>query len=304
MRRLLVGPDGRCRHNLYRDEVLDGATLPVKHVPTARASAAKSRPGATSAASKRDISRQVRDGQFVRPETSDAELASLLDDPRTSAAGSASSIASSRCAPASVVRGGAEVRHRGVGRPGCAEWLEWSSCSLPRLPGPAPSIATARAEGQAGAPAHVERLGPGPPRVMIAVARTYHGRRHVAWDVLRPYMRHRLIAAGTYLADRGCLGRADSRRDGCGTREPGAAAGEAGAHAVPHARASGLPAPQLHTEIAMAFAAYVVAARLRRPRQPARASHNRPPYVTVLADPRRSLGSAKTDSSARARASR
>jgi seryl-tRNA synthetase len=88
--------------NLYRDEVLDGARLPIRHVaytPCFR------REKMSAGRDVRGIKRghqfdKVELVKFVRPEESDAELVSLWPTRRTSAAASGSSTGSSRCAPA------------------------------------------------------------------------------------------------------------------------------------------------------------------------------------------------------------
>jgi seryl-tRNA synthetase len=117
--------------NLYRDEILDGAALPIKH---AAYSPCFRREKMSAGRDVRGIKRghqfdKVELVKFVEPSTSDAELLSLLDD-------------------AEDVCRRLEIPHRivqmctgdlsfvaamkydiEVWAPGCKEWLEVSSCS-------------------------------------------------------------------------------------------------------------------------------------------------------------------------------
>src|SRR6185369_16693982 len=117
--------------NLYRDEVLDGATLPVKHVaytPCFR------REKMSAGRDVRGIKRghqfdKVEMVKFVEPTTSDAELDSLVDN--------AEDVCRRLGIPYRVVQmctGDlsfvAAIKYDvELWAPGCQEWLEVSSCS-------------------------------------------------------------------------------------------------------------------------------------------------------------------------------
>ncbi len=117
--------------NLYRDEVLNGAELPIKHVaytPCFR------REKMSAGRDVRGIKRghqfdKVEMVKFVHPDNSDAELASLLDDAEDVARklGLRHRIIQMCTGDLSFV---AAMKYDvELWAPGCQEWLEVSSCS-------------------------------------------------------------------------------------------------------------------------------------------------------------------------------
>ncbi len=117
--------------NLYRDEILDGATLPIKHVAF---TACFRREQMAAGRDTRGIKRghqfdKVELVKFVRPENSLDELRGLLDD--------AEDVLRALELPYRVVQMcagdlsfSAMVKYDlEVWAPGCDEWLEVSSCS-------------------------------------------------------------------------------------------------------------------------------------------------------------------------------
>jgi len=117
--------------NLYRDEILDGATLPIKHVAY---TACFRREQMAAGRDTRGIKRghqfdKVELVKFVRPETSMDELIGLLSD--------AEDVLKALDLPYRVMQMctgdlsfSAMVKYDlEVWAPGCAEWLEVSSCS-------------------------------------------------------------------------------------------------------------------------------------------------------------------------------
>jgi seryl-tRNA synthetase len=180
--------------NLYRDEVLDGATLPVKHVAY---SPCFRREKMSAGRDVRGIKRghqfdKVEMVKFVRPETSDVELASLLDD--------AEDVCRRLGLPHRVVEmctgdlsfSAARKFDVEVWAPGCGEWLEVSSCSNFRDFQARRANIRFRPEAK-GKPELVHTLngsGLALPRVLIAVLETYQradGSVSVP-PVLRPFM--------------------------------------------------------------------------------------------------------------------
>jgi seryl-tRNA synthetase len=180
--------------NLYREEVLDGDLLPIRHVAY---SPCFRREKMSAGRDVRGIKRghqfdKVEMVKFVRPETSDAELLSLLDD-------------------AEDVCRRLGIRHRVIKMctgdlafqaamkfdvelwaPGCGEWLEVSSCSNFR------DFQARRANiryrpNKGGKPEFLHTLngsGLALPRVMIGVIENYQradGSIEVP-EVLRSYM--------------------------------------------------------------------------------------------------------------------
>jgi seryl-tRNA synthetase len=117
--------------NLYRDEILDGAALPIKHVAY---TACFRREQMAAGRDTRGIKRghqfdKVELVKFVRPETSMDELTALLSD--------AEDVLKALELPYRVIQMctgdlsfSAMVKFDlEVWAPGCAEWLEVSSCS-------------------------------------------------------------------------------------------------------------------------------------------------------------------------------
>ncbi len=180
--------------NLYRDEVLDGEKLPIKHVaytPCFR------RERMSAGRDVRGIKRghqfdKVEMVKFVRPETSDDELRSLLDDAEDVCRRLGLQHRVVEMCTGDLSFQAARKFDVEVWAPGCGEWLEVSSCSSFRdfqarrtniRHRPAPK----------GKPELVHTLngsGLALPRTMIAVLETYQradGSVTVP-EVLRPYM--------------------------------------------------------------------------------------------------------------------
>jgi len=179
--------------NLYRDEILDGSTLPVAHVaftPCFR------REQLAAGRDTRGIKRghqfdKVEMVRFVRPEGSMAELKQLL--------GHAEDVLRGLELPYRVVEmctGDLSFSAMAkfdleVWSPGCAEWLEVSSCSnFGEFQARRANIRFRDAEGK---PQFVHTLngsGLALPRTLIAVLETYQrpdGKIDIP-AVLRPYM--------------------------------------------------------------------------------------------------------------------
>ena len=187
--------------NLYRDEILPPGTLPVKHVaytPCFR------REKMSAGRDVRGIKRghqfdKVEMVKFVEPSTSDAELLALLDD--------AEDVCRRLGIPHRVVQMctgdlsfvAAMKYDVELWAPGCAEWLEVSSCSNFRDFQARRANIRYRPAPQAK-PELVHTLngsGLALPRVVIGVLETYQQADGsvVVPDVLRPYMRCDVIAA-------------------------------------------------------------------------------------------------------------
>ncbi len=180
--------------NLYRDEILDGAALPVKHVaytPCFR------REKMSAGRDVRGIKRghqfdKVEMVKFVHPEASDAELRSLLDDAEDVCRRLGLQHRVIRMCTGDLSFTAAMKFDVEIWAPGCAEWLEVSSCSNFR------DFQARRASirfkpGPKGKPELVHTLngsGLALPRVMIGVLETYQradGSVTVP-EALRPYM--------------------------------------------------------------------------------------------------------------------
>src|SRR6059058_2551829 len=187
--------------NLYRDEVLEAAALPIRHVaytPCFR------REKMSAGRDVRGIKRghqfdKVELVKFVRPETSDTELAGLLDDAEDVCRrlGLAYRIVQMCTGDLSFV---AAMKYDiEVWAPGSGEWLEVSSCSnfrdfQARRAGiryrPAPRVKPELVHTLNGS-------GLALPRVLIAVLETYQradGSVSLP-EVLRPYVGADVIAA-------------------------------------------------------------------------------------------------------------
>jgi seryl-tRNA synthetase len=188
--------------NLYRDEVLDGARLPIRHVaytPCFR------REKMSAGRDVRGIKRghqfdKVELVKFVRPEESDAELVSLLADAEDVCRGLGLQYRIVQMCTGDLSFVAAMKYDIEVWAPGCQEWLEVSSCSNFR------DFQARRARiryraGQGAKPELVHTLngsGLALPRVLIAVLETYQradGSVGVP-EVLRPFMGTDAIAAG------------------------------------------------------------------------------------------------------------
>ena len=188
--------------NLYRDEVLDGARLPIRHVaytPCFR------REKMSAGRDVRGIKRghqfdKVELVKFVRPDESDAELLSLLADAEDVCRGLGLQYRVVQMCTGDLSFVAAMKYDIEVWAPGCQEWLEVSSCSNFR------DFQARRARiryraGQGAKPELVHTLngsGLALPRVLIAVLETYQradGSVGVP-EVLRPFMGTDAIAAG------------------------------------------------------------------------------------------------------------
>jgi seryl-tRNA synthetase len=188
--------------NLYRDEVLDAGALPIRHVAY---SPCFRRERMSAGRDVRGIKRghqfdKVEMVKFVRPETSDAELASLVSDAedvcrRLGLRHRVVQMCTGDLSFTAAIKFDVEVW-----APGCGEWLEVSSCSNFR------DFQARRANirfkpGPGAKPELVHTLngsGLALPRVMIAVLETYQrpdGSVAVP-EVLRPYVGVDVIAAG------------------------------------------------------------------------------------------------------------
>jgi seryl-tRNA synthetase len=188
--------------NLYRDEVLDGERLPIRHVaytPCFR------REKMSAGRDVRGIKRghqfdKVELVHFVRPEASDAALPRLLDDAedvcrRLGLAHRIVQMCTGDLSFTAAMKYDIEVW-----APGCAEWLEVSSCSNFRDFQARRANIRFRPAARAK-PELVHTLNGSAlalPRVLIAVLETYQrpdGGVTIP-DVLRPYVGADVIAAG------------------------------------------------------------------------------------------------------------
>jgi seryl-tRNA synthetase len=188
--------------NLYRDEVLEADALPIRHVaytPCFR------RERMSAGRDVRGIKRghqfdKVELVKFVRPETSDAELRSLLDDAEDVCRrlGLAHRVVQMCTGDLSFV---AAMKYDiEVWAPGCGEWLEVSSCSNFRdFQARRAKIRYRPAPGAKPELVHtLNGSGLALPRVLIAVLETYQradGSVAVP-EVLRPYAGMDVIASG------------------------------------------------------------------------------------------------------------
>lgn len=180
--------------NLYRDEILDGAKLPIKHVaytPCFR------REKMSSGRDVRGIKRghqfdKVEMVKFTRPEDSVAELMSLLDNAEDVCRGLKIPHRIVEMTTGDLSFVAAKKYDVEMWAPGCQEWLEVSSCGL--FTDFQARRANIRFRREPGAkPEYVHTLngsGLALPRVMIAVIETYQNADGAITipDVLRPYM--------------------------------------------------------------------------------------------------------------------
>jgi len=180
--------------NLYRDEILDGAALPIRHVAY---SPCFRREKMSAGRDVRGIKRghqfdKVEMVKFVRPEDSDRELAALLDDAedicrRLGLTHRVLQMCTGDLSFTAAIKFDVEVW-----APGCGEWLEVSSCSNFRDFQARRANIRYRPSAQAK-PEYVHTLngsGLALPRVLIAVLETYQqsdGSVRVP-DALRPYL--------------------------------------------------------------------------------------------------------------------
>jgi seryl-tRNA synthetase len=188
--------------NLYRDEVLAGDALPIRHVAY---SPCFRREKMSAGRDVRGIKRghqfdKVEMVKFVHPETSDAELLSLLDDAedvcrRLGLAHRVVQMCTGDLSFTAAMKYDVEVW-----APGCGEWLEVSSCSNFRdFQARRANIRFRPAQGAKPELVHtLNGSGLALPRVMIAALETYQrpdGGVTIP-DVLRPYVGMDAIAAG------------------------------------------------------------------------------------------------------------
>jgi seryl-tRNA synthetase len=180
--------------NLYRDEILEGALLPINHVaytPCFR------REKMSSGRDVRGIKRghqfdKVEMVKFVRPEDSMDELMVLLDNAEDVARGLKIPHRVVQMCTGDLSFVAAAKYDVELWAPGCQEWLEVSSCSLfADFQARRANIRFRREPG--GKPEFVHTLngsGLALPRVMIAVLETYQNASGTVTvpEVLLPYM--------------------------------------------------------------------------------------------------------------------
>jgi seryl-tRNA synthetase len=188
--------------NLYRDEILDATALPIRHVAY---SPCFRREKMSAGRDVRGIKRghqfdKVELVKFVRPETSDAELLSLLGDAETVCRRLGLAHRIVRMCTGDLAFAAAMKFDVEVWSPGCGEWLEVSSCSNCRdfqarragiryrpVPGAKPEfVHTLNGSGLAL------------PRVLLAILETYQradGSVAIP-EVLRSYVGADVIALG------------------------------------------------------------------------------------------------------------
>ena len=180
--------------NLYRDEILDGAALPIRHVAY---SPCFRREKMSAGRDVRGIKRghqfdKVEMVKFVRPEDSDRELASLLNDAETICCRLGLAHRVLQMCTGDLSFTAALKFDVEIWAPGCAEWLEVSSCSNFRDFQARRANIRYRPSAQAK-PEFVHTIngsGLALPRVLIAVLETYQqadGSVRVP-DALRSYL--------------------------------------------------------------------------------------------------------------------
>jgi seryl-tRNA synthetase len=162
--------------NLYREEILDGSSLPIKHVAY---SPCFRREKMSAGRDVRGIKRghqfdKVELVKFVEPSTSDAELLSLLDDAEDVCRrlGIPHRIVEMCTGDLSFV---AAMKYDiEVWAPGCKEWLEVSSCSNFRdFQARRAQIRYRNDKGKAELVHTLNGSGLALPRVLIAVLENY-----------------------------------------------------------------------------------------------------------------------------------
>jgi len=188
--------------NLYRDEILPADALPIRHVAY---SPCFRREKFSAGRDARGIKRghqfdKVELVKFVRPETSDAELLSLLDNAETvcrrlGLAHRVVQMCTGDLAFAAAMKYDVEVW-----APGCKEWLEVSSCSnFHDFQARRASIRYRSAPGAKPELVHtLNGSGLALPRVLLAVLETYQRADGsvVVPEVLRRYVGADVIARG------------------------------------------------------------------------------------------------------------
>jgi len=188
--------------NLYREEILDASLLPIHHVAY---SPCFRRERMSAGRDVRGIKRghqfdKVEMVKFVRPETSDAELLSLLDNAETVCHRLGLAHRVVQMCTGDLAFQAAMKYDVEVWSPGCAEWLEVSSCSNFRdFQARRANIRYRPAPGAKPELVHtLNGSGLALPRVMIAVLETYQRADGsvVVPEVLRPYVGADVIARG------------------------------------------------------------------------------------------------------------
>lgn len=186
--------------NMYREEILDAAALPIRHVAY---SPCFRREKMSAGRDVRGIKRghqfdKVEMVKFVHPDSSDAELAQLLDNAEDVCRRLGLAYRVVQMCTGDLSFCAAMKYDIDVWAPGCQEWLEVSSCSNFR--DFQARRANIRFRSAAGAkPEFLHTLngsGLALPRVMIAVLETYQradGSVTVP-EVLRPYVGSDVIA--------------------------------------------------------------------------------------------------------------
>ncbi len=180
--------------NLYRDEILDGAQLPIYHVAY---TACFRREKMSSGRDVRGIKRghqfdKVEMVKFVRPETSMDELVKLVDNAEDVCRGLGIPYRLIQMCTGDLSFSAAVKYDLELWAPGCGEWLEVSSCS--NFGDFQARRANIRFRPEPGArPEYVHTLngsGLALPRVLIAVIENYQQADGsiVVPEVLRPYM--------------------------------------------------------------------------------------------------------------------
>ncbi|HSH79183.1 MAG TPA: serine--tRNA ligase [Herpetosiphonaceae bacterium] len=187
--------------NLYREEILDGASLPIKHVaytPCFR------REQMSAGRDVRGIKRghqfdKVEMVKFVRPESSSAELETLLADAEDICRRLGLRYRVVQMCTGDLSFVAANKLDLEVWAPGCGEWLEVSSCANFKDFQARRAQIRYRPEPNAK-PEFVHTLngsGLALPRIMIALLESYQradGSVEVP-EVLRPFMRCDVIHA-------------------------------------------------------------------------------------------------------------
>ena len=188
--------------NLYREEILDGAALPIRHVAY---SPCFRREKMSAGRDVRGIKRghqfdKVELVKFVRPETSDEELRTLLADAEDVCRGLGLTYRVVEMCTGDLSFTAARKFDLEVWAPGCGEWLEVSSCSNFRdFQARRANIRFRPAPGQKPELVHtLNGSGLALPRVLIAVLETYQRADGsvVVPEVLRPFMGADVLAAG------------------------------------------------------------------------------------------------------------
>ena len=188
--------------NLYRDEVLEADALPIRHVAY---SPCFRREKMSAGRDVRGIKRghqfdKVEMVKFVRPDTSDAELTSLVGDAEDVCRRLGLVYRVVQMCTGDLSFTAAMKFDLEVWAPGCGEWLEVSSCSNFRdFQARRARIRYRPAQGAKPELVHtINGSGLALPRVMIAVLENYQRADGsvVVPEVLRPYLGVDVIAAG------------------------------------------------------------------------------------------------------------